>query len=237
MNPNWLRTFFAKDSAASAPRTNIGNAGPQAQMHAPGGLAHANDKALAARMLVGEERAFEDFFSAYFPGVYRFALFRLDNDPTAAEETAQAALCAAMSKIETYRGEAPLFSWLCTFCRHEISAWYGRQQRSPAALSLADDDTVQAVLDSLESEQPGPEASLRKKELAYLIRQALDRLPPHYGNALEWKYVENLPVVEIAARLKLGPKAAESLLVRARTAFRECFTAVCGGQSNVDTES
>ena len=46
-----------------------------------------------------------------------------------------------------------------------------------------------------------------------------------------------LPVAEIAVRLKLGPKAAESLLVRARTAFRECFAAVCGGQSNVDMES
>lgn len=197
--------------------------------------AHGNDKALAARMLGGDERAFEEFFSAYFPGVFRFALFRVENDGGAAEEIAQAALCAAVAKIHSYRGEAPLFSWLCTFCRHEISAYYTRLQKSPAPLGLADDDAVQAVLDSLTaSEHHGPEQELRRKELGDLVRQTLDRLPHHYGNALEWKYVENLSVNEIAERLKLGPKAAESLLMRARTAFRECFAAVCGGQSNLE---
>ena len=55
---------------------------------------------------------------------------------------------------------------------------------------------------------------------------ALDQLPQHYGNALEWKYLEGLPVKEIASRLKLSPKAAESLLTRAREAFRECFTSL-----------
>ena len=237
MDGKRIRSFFTKDSSEDAPRKNASGEAPPQKEGEPS--PHANDKALARRMLSGEERAFEDFFEAYFPGVYRFSLFRVENDPNAAEEITQAALCAAVAKIETYRGEAPLFSWLCTFCRHEISAWYGRQKRSPAPLSLADDETVQAVLDSLESaEHHGdrPEESLRRKELAHLVRQALDRLPPHYGNALEWKYVENLPVAEIASRLKLGQKAAESLLVRARTAFRECFAAVCGGQSNMDTE-
>jgi RNA polymerase sigma-70 factor (ECF subfamily) len=186
-------------------------------------------------MMAGDERAFEEFFSAYFPGVYRFALFRVENDGGAAEEITQAALCAAVAKIASYRGEAPLFSWLCTFCRHEISAYYTRLQKSPAALGLADDDAVQAVLDSLTaSEFHGPEQALRRKELGDMVRQALDRLPHHYGNALEWKYVENLSVNEIAERLKLGPKAAESLLMRARLAFRECFAAVCGGQSNLE---
>ena len=51
----------------------------------------------------------------------------------------------------------------------------------------------------------------------------LDGLPARYGDALEWKYVEGLPVVEIAARLAVSPKAAESLLTRAREAFRDAF--------------
>lgn len=58
----------------------------------------------------------------------------------------------------------------------------------------------------------------------------LDRLPGSYANALEWKYVEGLPVAEIAGRLGLSPKAAESLLTRARTAFREGFVALTRGR-------
>ncbi len=55
---------------------------------------------------------------------------------------------------------------------------------------------------------------------------ALDQLPSHYGSALEWKYLEELSVKEIASRLKLSPKAAESTLTRAREAFRDGFTAL-----------
>jgi DNA-directed RNA polymerase specialized sigma24 family protein len=56
---------------------------------------------------------------------------------------------------------------------------------------------------------------------------ALDHLSPHYGEegqALEWKYLDGLSVKEIAARLRLAPKAAESLLTRARRAFRDGFS-------------
>ena len=44
------------------------------------------------------------------------------------------------------------------------------------------------------------------------------------------EYVDELPVRDIAARLQLGPKAAESLLTRARTAFHEAFLALCEGR-------
>ena len=49
------------------------------------------------------------------------------------------------------------------------------------------------------------------------------RMARHYGDILEWKYVDGLSVADIAARLGVGPKAAESLLTRARNAFREAI--------------
>ena len=61
------------------------------------------------------------------------------------------------------------------------------------------------------------------------MQVALDRFPPHYGNALEWKYLDDVPVKEIAVRLGVSPKAAESLLTRARDSFREAFSALVPG--------
>jgi len=58
----------------------------------------------------------------------------------------------------------------------------------------------------------------------------LDRLPPRYAAALEWKYIDGLPVNEIAARLELTSKAAESMLTRAREAFREGFSILARGR-------
>jgi RNA polymerase sigma-70 factor (ECF subfamily) len=59
-----------------------------------------------------------------------------------------------------------------------------------------------------------------------LIQAALDALPDRYGDVLEWKYVDGLSVKQIAQRLGVGPKAAESLLSRARGAFRETLQAI-----------
>jgi RNA polymerase sigma-70 factor (ECF subfamily) len=190
-------------------------------------IASERDLHLARRMLGGDERAFDEFFDRHFPALYRFARTRLGGDETAAEDVAQASLCKAIGKLETYRGEATLFTWLCTFCRHEISAWYREKGRAAPRIDLVEEiPEVRAALESLPSSfAERPDDVLARKELGRLVQVALDALPSHYGDALEWKYLEEAPVVEIAARLGVSPKAAESLLTRARDAFREAFSA------------
>jgi RNA polymerase sigma-70 factor (ECF subfamily) len=51
-------------------------------------------------------------------------------------------------------------------------------------------------------------------------------LPRRYSDVLEWKYIQGLSVKEIATRLGVAPKAAESTLNRARSAFRDGFATV-----------
>jgi len=186
---------------------------------------------LVRRMLAGEEKAFEEFFAGFFPGLYRFALARLDGHADRAEEVAQATLCKAISKLSTYRGEAMLFTWLCTFCRHEIAAWHDRNRPSRHAELVEEAPEVRAALESLpESFHGAPDAELDRKEVGRLVQVILDRLPAHYGDVLEWKYLDELPVKEIASRLGLSPKAAESLLTRSREAFRDGFSALALGR-------
>jgi len=183
------------------------------------------DRDLVHRVLRGEERAFDEFFEGHFPGLYRFALTRLNHDADGAEEVAQATICKAITKLDSYRGEAALFTWLCTFCRHEISAYFRRNRMRAHSVDLIEDiPEVRAGLESSGATILGPGQALDRAEIGRLVQVALDQLPPHYGNSLEWKYLEELPVKEMASRLNLSPKAAESLLTRARQAFRDCFT-------------
>ena len=74
---------------------------------------------------------------------------------------------------------------------------------------------------TLAADTEDPELRLLARETTTLVHVALDRLPAHYARALEWKYLEAVPVIEIGRRLELSPKAAESLLTRAREAFRQ----------------
>jgi RNA polymerase sigma-70 factor (ECF subfamily) len=181
------------------------------------------DLELVRRLLAGDEAAFADFFDRSFPPLFRFALRRTGGDPDAAEEIAQAALARAVSRLRTYRGEATLLTWLTTFCRHEIAAWYEQRSRRPPEVELLEDrPDVRAVLESLGAELH-PDAAVARREVADRVRTILDALPGRYADALEWKSLDGLSVADIARRLGLSTKAAESLLTRAREAFREAF--------------
>jgi RNA polymerase sigma-70 factor (ECF subfamily) len=176
-----------------------------------------DEKALVERMLAGDESAMEELADAYFPGLYRFALARLDGDSELTREIVQTTVCKALAKLETWRGEAALFTWLCACCRNEIRMYFRRRKGTPRLVELEEDGYVDGT--------EGAEGDLERKDEARLVHAALDLLPPHYARALEWKYVERLPVQEIAERLRLKVKAAESVLTRARQAFRDVYAA------------
>lgn len=183
------------------------------------------DRRLVTRMQAGDEAAFDEFFAGYFPRLFRFALSRV-RDADAAEDVVQAALTIAVRKLDTWRGEAALFTWLCTICRREMSAVISRTGQRQLVPLTTDDPDVRAALESLAAGIDAPDAALDRDDVGRLVQMALDYLPPHYSRVLEWKYLEDLPIKAIANRLETTPKAAESLLTRAREAFREGFATV-----------
>jgi RNA polymerase sigma-70 factor (ECF subfamily) len=182
------------------------------------------DLALARRVHAGDEAAFGEFFDRYFPRLYRFALPRVSGNEDLAEEVVQQVMVRAMRRLGSYRGEAALLTWLCTLCRHEIGAVRAREGRLREEPLFDDGIELRAALETLAAAADDPEASLRRRELSQLVQVTLDHLPGHYGEVLEWRYMQDLSVDEIAARLGVGYKTAESLLTRARVAFRRGFS-------------
>jgi RNA polymerase sigma-70 factor (ECF subfamily) len=184
-------------------------------------------------MLRGDESAFDYFVDEYYPRLYRFAYQRMASDPDITQDVVQGTFEKVIQKLDYYRGEAALFSWMCSFCRYEIAAHFRRWGRTPPDVQLSEDaPEVRAALESLAQLEDGPAESYERKEIGRLVRVALDHLPVHYGNALEWKYIQGLSVRAIAERLDTSPKAAESLLTRARQAFRDGFASVVGGSTS-----
>ena len=189
---------------------------------------YLDDKKLVKQLLEHDEQAFTRFFDENFARLYRFALARLGNDPEATKEVVQVALTKATRKLHTYRGEAALFTWLCAICRNEVSSWLAKQSRYQQHIVLVEDyPEIQAAVDSLQvPSADNPERQFQRLEVVRMIQVALDRLPPIYGNILEWKYIEGHSVKEIAARLELGREATQSLLARARRAFGDVYGAL-----------
>lgn len=189
-----------------------------------------NDQELVQRLLRGERAGFDEFFNEYYPKLYRFVKRRMPRDASGAEDVAQATLCRALESLQGFRGEAALLTWLCTLCRREMSAQWRENQSWAAAPALAEDDPqIRAALESLLASDAGdPVLATSREQVRESIRAALDYLPAPYADILEWKYVRDMSVADIALRLRRSPKAAESLLTRAREAFRESFTLLRG---------
>ncbi len=182
------------------------------------------DLTLVERMLAGDEAAFEAFGERYFKALYRFVSARLKGDRELTREIVQSAVTKALAKLDTYRGEASLLTWLCSCCRNEMLMHFRRRRTAPAGLELTEDLEPAAGFGLQVPGNPGdPETVLLAQERALRVHMALDGLPEHYAQALEWKYLDRVPVHEIASRLGVGPKAAESLLTRARQAFRRNY--------------
>lgn len=196
---------------------------------------YMEDRRLAGQLLAGDARAFDQFFDENFARLYRFAMARLSDDPEGAKEVVQMVMIRALRKMHTYRAESAMFTWLCAICRNEISDWLKRRGRYRDHIVLVEDSPeVRAAVDSIQAPAAdSPEQNYQRMEALRLIQVALDRLPPKYGDVLEWKYVEGYSVREIAARLGIGREATQSLLARAKRAFAEAYGALT---STIDTQ-
>jgi RNA polymerase sigma-70 factor (ECF subfamily) len=193
--------------------------------------ARVDERSLVRRIIAGDQSAFAEFADTYIPGLYRFASSRLNHDRELTREVVQATLVKAIAKLTSFRGEAALMTWLCACCKTEIATHFRRGKSRPTEVEWTDEQAVWAT--PLNRTPPDcPEESALRNEVSSLVHTTLDMLPPRYGQVLEWKYLDNASVKEIADRMSLRTKAAESLLTRARNSFREVYARLQMGPSH-----
>src|SRR6186713_2093866 len=119
-------------------------------------MENGGEREMVRRLLRRDEAAFDEFFADYFPRLFRFAVLRV-RDEDAAEDLVQDALIAGVRHLGSWRGEATLFTWLCTICRREISAWEKRTSRGVIVPLAEDDPGVRAALVSIGAAAEAPD--------------------------------------------------------------------------------
>ena len=144
------------------------------------------------------------------PHVYGYLLARCGTVVVAEDLTAE----TLMAAVDAVRGERVVtvsVPWLVGVARHKLVDHWRRLAREERGLRTvggvdrggADDWEVQ--LDALRA------------------RQTLARLSPVHRAVLTLRYLDDLPVADVAALLERSVHATEGLLVRARGAFRRAY--------------
>ena len=150
---------------------------------------------LARRILRGDANAFRGLFDRFFPRLYRFSLARLDGDQDAASEIVQQTFCKAIERLDTYRGEAALYTWFCQICRNSIidyrRAFVAERRRSFRSRI----NRICAPFSALQA--PAARSAglcAQQQDVRRLVQATVDMLPDRYSDVLEWKYVDGLSV-------------------------------------------
>ena len=173
-----------------------------------------DDRDLMRALRRGDAAALATFCTAYLDQVYGFIYHRLAGDRQTAEDIVQETFLAALEALERYDGRASLSTWLCGIARHKLADHWRRRQRleqARLALERQPDLTVE------------PTERLERDELRQRVLATLRVLPAHYQQVLTLKYLDRLSGHRLAVYLGLSEDAAESLLARARSAFRQGF--------------
>jgi RNA polymerase sigma-70 factor (ECF subfamily) len=186
-------------------------------------MAHAQDLVLSKRVVAGDEAALAVLYERYADLLYAFIYHRLGGSRADAEDVWQETLLAALHALPTYRGDCRLFTWLCGIARHKIADHFRRQSR---AMTDVFSDLSEVQLSALLSSAPLPEEVVMRQSTRVYVIEALAMLNDDCRTALVARYADERTVGEVARVLGKTYKATESLLSRARAAFRKALAAL-----------
>lgn len=151
-----------------------------------------------------------EIYDAALPQVYGYLLARCGSRVQAEELTSETFL-AAVQSVRASGGQRVSPAWLIGIARHKLVDHWRRREREERGLRLVHDGP--RVEDPWDGEIDAMQA-----------RQVLASLGPHHRCALTLRYLDGLPVPEVARLLSRTVHATEALLVRARAAFRRAWT-------------
>jgi RNA polymerase sigma-70 factor (ECF subfamily) len=180
-------------------------------MTAQAGLA---DAANELQVALESDAAFEAWYRRTLPRVYSYLLTRCLNDRTLAEELCQQTYVAALSQRTRYDGRSDTVTWLCGIARHKLADHYrlaDREERRRMHLEVRQIRLEQEVL-----RNPGLDDRAA-------IADALRSLPPAQRAVLAFVVLDDLPVATAARLMHKSVGATQSLLHRARAAFRDAY--------------
>jgi RNA polymerase sigma-70 factor (ECF subfamily) len=169
---------------------------------------------LLTRCRQGDSLAIEALVQTYSPLAFRLALSLLD-DPAEAEEAAQDALIAALSKLDTFRGQAKFTTWLYTItlnvCRGRL-----RKRRAQARLT----GILQALFRFSNPTEPPPEQVTMQQEQDATLWQAINTLDDRRRETIILRYYHGLTLPEIGQVLGVSERTIRTWLQAAHEEMR-----------------
>ena len=166
-------------------------------------------------VLLGKKGAATMFYRQYSVKLRRYLGTKLPEGEV--EEILQDTFLSAFDSLSLYRGDSSVSTWLISIARHEVADFYRKRYVREVVEKTA------PLFENMVSEILSPEFEWKKKKIEKRFFAVYHNLAKQYQDVLSYRYELSMSVKEIALRMDLSFKATESLLYRARLAFREDY--------------
>jgi RNA polymerase sigma-70 factor (ECF subfamily) len=186
------------------------------------------DRLLIAGLQAGDQASVRRLAEVYGPRIHQLAMRHLQNREDA-EEVTQDVLLKVCRKIESFRGDSALSSWIyrITFNtamsrlrqhRGERAADRERE-RALAALEASEEGAPRQLEDPIDWSHM-PDEELLRSELRRQVALAVYELPEIYRQPVILRDLEGLTTEEASTRLKVKDQTLKSRLHRGRLMLR-----------------
>jgi RNA polymerase sigma-70 factor (ECF subfamily) len=190
------------------------------------------DTQLVERLQAGDDSAVADLAGAYGAKMYQLAL-RYTRNKEDAEEVVQDVLMKVRDKIDAFRGDAALSSWIYRITFNTAMSRL-RSTRSARLHEVPDepvgtaDDMTPRAIDPADWSNLGDELVLRA-QLRDALQAAVAELPAIYRAPVILRDLKGMSTEEASRRLKVKDQTLKSRLHRGRLILRERLAEFAGG--------
>ena len=186
------------------------------------------EQELISRMQAGDSTAVTELASTYGPRIHQLA-FRYLKNWEDAEEVTQDVLMKVHRKIDAFRGDSALSSWIyrITFNTAMSRLRNGRFSR-PHEVSNPEDPETRSVLEPADWSSLADDQVMRAEMRNRLIG-ALTHLPQVYRVPVILRDINGLSTEEASAILRVKPQTLKSRLHRGRLILRQHLGEFAGG--------
>ena len=196
------------------------------------------DQDLLARLQSGDERALADLADAYSSKIYQLA-FRYLRNKEDAEEITQDVLFKVYRKVDAFRGDAQLSSWIY---RITFNAAMSRLRTARYQRAQAEDRRIKAAADEDGSGMPArtrdvadwtdmADEGVLRSQLRQRVFRAILALPAIYRAPVMLRDIQGMSTEEASAMLRVKDQTLKSRLHRGRLILRKQLSDFAGGLS------
>lgn len=187
-----------------------------------------NDEAnLVRRAAAGDAAAVRAIIRTHNQRLYRLVRAVISSNADA-EDVLQEAYLSAFARLDTFRGEASLSTWLSRIALNAALMRLRAQKRMKRAAPGLTTAEAQIIPFPLSSPTADPERAMAQRQLLHLVEEATDALPETFRLVFVARVIEGLSVEETASLLGLPAATVKTRLHRARKLIRSQLEAQIG---------